>query len=598
MAVSDYEYVVEIYATQQFTEEPNTANISSDFYRISKSTVINVDQKIIYRITIFKKSAPTVPIENDVRLLSTGIFASWKDSVKDLVSVSGIRRISNKYFDITVTAKKSGYLTTPLINPQIELNGVWQNVVRRSTNTIPSLSFTKATKPPEEIPTTVTAPDFRVNGYTNIESENGPYVWHSCGKYWIRYWREGIKRVPGGPDFRKNPSYLEYTVQLKYYNKAGDPVSPVIRSFGKEQTKFRGAFIKDSPSQKAKEVLNQAKNCAKVTPGDGGGGVTPPGPDRSESVPKGTSLYNPYPHVVTRNYKEIAAWPSDQYDSGVKNLDQLGVMYTDPQLSNYVRVEGSTTEYQVDTKRSAIKNRWGFRFLYNPTTWNYSFGADSSGIDWGRGNPNNTILVAGTGTISLQLLIDRVADMNTIRHWDGNKRQGDTPGLPYYPKQLTVEQCAGILYRGTEYDLEYLFRVLNNNLSQNPMFGTAGRPTSATKGLETLSANLGYVTSLPFMLKFNDQLRYKVVLTGLSVNHDIFTKEMIPTRTVVNLQLERIPDFFYDGSDKDKAKRLSFDKETLLQGVYDSSVASRGYVGSSTVDTPKPLRRGGGMEPV
>jgi hypothetical protein len=173
--------------------------------------------------------------------------------------------------------------------------------------------------------------------------------------------------------------------------------------------------------------------------------------------------------------------------------------------------------------------------------------------------------------------------MNTVRHWDRNGRANPV-GLPYYPNTLTEEQCAGLLYRGTEYDLEYLFRVLNNNLSENPMFGTAGTATSATKGLETLSANLGYVTSLPFMLKFNDQLRYKVVLTGLSVNHDIFTKEMIPTRTVVNLQLERIPDFFFDQKG-DKEKRLRFDKETLLKGIYDSSAASK-YTGPARVQQP------------
>jgi hypothetical protein len=91
------------------------------------------------------------------------------------------------------------------------------------------------------------------------------------------------------------------------------------------------------------------------------------------------------------------------------------------------------------------------------------------------------------------------------------------------------------------------------------------------------------------MLKFNDQLRYKVVLTGLSVNHDIFTKEMIPTRTVVNLQLERIPDFFFNEKG-DAEKRLRFDKETLLKAVYDSSAASK-YTGPARVDPP---RRGTG----
>lgn len=585
MSASNYDYTLTVFASELFTEEPNVGDgFPNTYYAIPKSTVLNVDQKLVYRVTIFLKTAPTVPIQSDIRLLSTGVFATWKDSIKDFASVSGVRTINNRYFDFTVTATKKGNVPTPTIAPQIRLNGIWQDVSRRSTPVVPTISFTKAAKPPADIPTTVKAPDYKnSNGEVLPGSQTGPFEWNNCKKYWVRYWREGVTFVQGGTDSLRNPSYYKYSVYVKYFDKGGNPINPTSTYYGVEETRNAGFYKKNSPSQKALAVLNEAKNCARSS---GGNNTPPPNDDgsRSATVPKGTSLYNPYPHVVTRNYKEIAEWPSDQYDSKVKNLDQLGVLYTDPQLASYTKVEG-TNEYKVDSTRSAIKNQWGFRFLYNPTTWNYSFGADNSGIDWGRGNPNNTILVAGTGTISLQLLIDRVADMNTVRYWDRNGRANPV-GLPYYPVTLTEEQCAGLLYRGTEYDLEYLFRVLNNNLSENPMFGTAGTATSATKGLETLSANLGYVTSLPFMLKFNDQLRYKVVLTGLSVNHDIFTKEMIPTRTVVNLQLERIPDFFFDQKG-DKEKRLRFDKETLLKGIYDSSAASK-YTGPARVQQPLP----------
>ena len=597
MAVaSDYDYTLRVFATELFTEEPNTDALPNQYYAITKSSVLNVDQKVIYRVTIFLKSAPTVPLQSDIRLLTTGVYATWKDSIKEYASVDGVRTINNKYFDFTVKATKKGNVPPPTIAPQIRINGIWQNVSRRSTPVVPTISFTKAAKAPVDIPTTVNAPDYKdSNGMVLPGSQTGPFEWNNCKKYWVRYWREGVTFVQGGPDSLRDPSYYKYSVYVKYFDKNGDPISPTSTSYGVEETRNAGFYKKNSPSQRALAVLNAAKNCAGAS-NNNPNNTPPPAGERSEAVPKGTSLYNPYPHVVTRNYKEIAEWPSDQYDSKVKNLDQLGVLYTDPQLASYTKVEG-TNEYTVDPKRSAIKNQWGFRFLYNPTTWNYSFGQDNTGIDWGRGNPNNTILVAGTGTISLQLLIDRVADMNTVRHWDRNGRT-TAVGLPYYPTTLTEEQCAGLLYRGTEYDLEYLFRVLNNNLTENPMFGTAGTATSATKGLETLSANLGYVTSLPFMLKFNDQLRYKVVLTGLTVNHDIFTKEMIPTRTVVNLQLERIPDFFFDTTGKDKAKRLRFDKETLLEGIFDSSAASRGYVGPSRIDAPRSPRRTGGMEPI
>jgi hypothetical protein len=607
-APAEFFYTVQAYEINKVNKESDYAANVVDIKgaQFTKSKSVWIDSTVIYRVTVKYRATPTsTPITissegtnvsgyGDVlsRSLSTGAFATFKTSVDKIASVSGIRTINDVFYDFTITPKGISGTVDPKVNVQVRINGIWADVVTQ-VGTTPGSIFTKKNAAPQ-VPLIVKSPD-----EGSIFGADPEYEWDSCNKRWVRIWLSDVVQLdPVGDEIGRIAAKFEVFISVKYFDEFGFQKGPDkylttsgVKKHPKAVLKVKDLNITRGDKKagetgwtRAKAELQKAKNknCGSVpdntTPPDDG--------SRSAAVPKGTSLYNPYPHVVTRNYKEIAEWPSDQYDSKVKNLDQLGVMYTDPQLASYTKVEG-TNEYKVDTTRSAIKNQWGFRFLYNPTTWNYSFGADNSGIDWGRGNPNNTILVAGTGTISLQLLIDRVADMNTVRYWDRNGRTNPV-GLPYYPVTLTEEQCAGLLYRGTEYDLEYLFRVLNNNLSENPMFGTAGTATSATKGLETLSANLGYVTSLPFMLKFNDQLRYKVVLTGLSVNHDIFTKEMIPTRTVVNLQLERIPDFFFDQKG-DKEKRLRFDKETLLKGIYDSSAASK-YVGPSRIQ-PLPGRR-------
>ena len=608
-------YTVQAYEINKINKESDYAANVVDIKgaQFTKSKSVWIDSTVIYRVTVKYRATPTstpITISDEgtnvtgygsvlSRSLSTGAFATFKTDVAKIASVSGIRTINDKFYDFTITPKGITGNVDPKVNVQVRINGIWADVTTQ-VGTTPGSIFTKKNSAPQ-VPDNVKAQD---EGY--IMGIDPEYEWDSCNKRWVRIWLWDVVQVdPVGDEIGRIAAKFEVFISVKYFDEFGFQKGPDkylttsgVKKHPKAVNKVKDVNITRGDKKagetgwtRAKAELQKAKNkncgsdSTQETPPDDG--------SRSVEVPKGTSLFNPYPHVVTRNYKEIAEWPSNQYDSKVKNLDQLGVIYTDPQLASYTKVEG-TNEYRVDEKKSAIKNQWGFRFLYNPTTWNYSFGADNTGIDWGRGNPNNTILVAGTGTISLQLLIDRVADMNTVRHWDRNGRT-TAIGLPYYPTTLTEEQCAGLLYRGTEYDLEYLFRVLNNNLSENPMFGTAGTATSATKGLETLSANLGYVTSLPFMLKFNDQLRYKVVLTGLSVNHDIFTKEMIPTRTVVNLQLERIPDFFFDTTGKDKEKRLRFDKETLLQGIFDSSAASKGYVGPSRVQRPLPR---GGMEPV
>ncbi len=595
-------YTVQAYEINKINKESDYAANVVDIKgaQFTKSKSVWIDSTVIYRVTVKYRATPTstpITISSEgtnvtgygsvsSRSLSTGAFATFKTEVAEIASVSGIRTINNVFYDFTITPKGGSGTVAPKVNVQVRINGIWADVTTQ-VGTTPAAIFTKKNSAPQ-VPDSVKAQD---EGYI-MGADDREYEWDSCNKRWVRIWLWDVVQVPlVGDEIGRIAAKFEVFISVKYFDEFGFQIGPDkylttsgVKKHPKAVNKVKDFNITRGDKKagetgwtRAKAEFQKAKNknC-----GSSDSGTTPPDDgSRSVEVPKGTSLYNPYPHVVTRNYKEIAEWPSDQYNSKVKNLDQLGVLYTDPLLASYTKVEG-TNEYKIDTTRSPIKNQWGFRFLYNPTTWNYSFGADTTGIDWGRGNPNNTILTAGTGTISLQLLIDRVADMNTVRHWDRNGRANDV-GLPHYPTVLTEEQCAGLLYRGTEYDLEYLFRVLNNNLAENPMFGTAGTATSATKGLQTLSANLGYVTSLPFMLKFNDQLRYKVVLQGLSVNHDIFTKEMIPTRTVVNLQLERIPDFFFN-EEGDSDRRLSFDKETLLKGIYDSSAASK-YVGRSRI---------------
>ena len=218
----------------------------------------------------------------------------------------------------------------------------------------------------------------------------------------------------------------------------------------------------------------------------------------------------------------------------------LGMFYQDPDSNTIApddkgslnsAASGSDTALQA--KLSA--NLYGFRFLFNPTTFGYGANVNNS-VDWSIPNTNNAVVV-GTGIggqISLGILLDRVADMYTMK----NKRPSDVMGPPHYPYDLTPEQCENILRRGTEYDLEYLFRVVNGKPAATTMLGYNG---STNFKLE--SSNLGYIAGTPFIFKVHDALRFRVMLTTLQVSHDIFTKNMVPIRTYVQIGLERLPDF-------------------------------------------------------
>jgi hypothetical protein len=158
-------------------------------------------------------------------------------------------------------------------------------------------------------------------------------------------------------------------------------------------------------------------------------------------------------------------------------------------------------------------------------------------VDWTRPNENGAVLIADGigGTISVNILLDRVADMATMKQW---KKNGGGPfASPSYPVLMDAEQCAGILHRGTEYDLEYLFRVVNGNPQKVILMGE-----SPKDGLELLSANMGYMTQIPFIFKISERQRYKVILESINIEHSMFTRDMIPIRTVVQIGLQRLPD--------------------------------------------------------
>jgi len=544
MTVSNYDYTLTVFASEQYTEEPNVGDgFPNTYYAITKDSVLNVDQKVIFRVTIFLKSAPTVPISSEIRLPSDGVFASWKTKVAGYASVSSIRTINNKYFDFTVTATKNGNLV-PTITPQIRINGVWQNVARRSTPKVPTITFTKAAKAPVDVPTTVTAPDYK-NSFGDVlpGSQAGPYEWNNCEQYWVRYWREGVKFVQGGPDSLKNPSYYEYNVQVKFYNRGGDPKNPTVRNFGKEQTRNGGFYKKNSPSQQALAILNQAKNCAKPVPPAGAG--NPPPKPTPERVVKANN-FNPYPHISTRHFAG-RIWDDAPADEEINVYDQLATFYVDPEIVDLPDVKQNA----LLGGKSAILNRfWGFRFLFNPQYISYNLSSNTT-VDWTRPNENNAALVASGigGSFTVNILLDRVADMATMKQWQktGQIDQG------IYPVDMDREQCAGILHRGTEYDLEYLYRVINGNPQKVILMGNDPKD-----GLELFSANMGYLTQLPFIFKVSDKMRFKVIMQNISVEHSMFTREMVPIRTVVQIQLERLPDLESgDFSKFDKAERLN-----------------------------------------
>jgi hypothetical protein len=564
-APAGYKYSIDAYELNKYsTDKESFPSIYG--VKFNKSKTVMVDSQVIYRVTVYKNSTiiqdggTTVPVEGVVksRVLSTGPYATFKEKVKSICDVKGIRTIEDKYYDFTLVPKGINGTVSPLFTVQVEINGIWADVTTVFGEKTPSSIFSKKETPPG-VPTNVSATDAGL-----AFGQNPEYEW--CGKTrtWARRWLSKAEQLNRTADEVKKglgPKW-EVTISVKYFDEIGGLKKEDFLGGGRE---INYNFNKpNSKWQKAKKLLAETKNC-NLTSGGGGGGGGGNSTPTPESVKKAAD-FNPYPHISTRHFSARVTGEDISYENA-NVYDQLASFYVDPEIVDLP----DKKQNELPGGKSAQLNRfWGFRFLFNPSYFSYNMSSNNQ-VDWTRPNENNAALVASGigGTISVNILIDRVADMATMKQW--KKNGGGSLPQGNYPVSMDAEQCAGILHRGTEYDLEYLFRVLNGNPQKVILMGE-----SPKDGLELLSANMGYITQLPFIFKISERQRYKVIMQSINVSHEMFTRDMIPIRTVVQINLERLPDLVSGDFKKFKQAELINKVTQVIPGPSASDiVASR-----------------------
>jgi hypothetical protein len=104
----------------------------------------------------------------------------------------------------------------------------------------------------------------------------------------------------------------------------------------------------------------------------------------------------------------------------------------------------------------------------------------------------------------------------------------------FYGRRLSKEEREGLLYRGTEYDIEFLYRVLNGD----PIAGTFLLDQTNYKGV---TSDFGYTTATPCWLHLNNNMRYFGSVASLSVSHALFTENMVPMLSIVQISFSRYP---------------------------------------------------------
>jgi hypothetical protein len=177
---------------------------------------------------------------------------------------------------------------------------------------------------------------------------------------------------------------------------------------------------------------------------------------------------------------------------------------------------------------------YGFRFHYNPSQISMSVAMNP--------DVNPAMVMAGQttalpmgltnmGSIGITLYLNRIEDMGYIE----KKGSGYALSVPpdildglYDGRRPNQAEMEGIANRGTEYDLEFLFRTI------------MGRPFPTN--LRGMTADLGLIWGTPTQLWLSRRMRYRGRVSGISWSHRSFNRFMVPMWTEVSLQFSRYPD--------------------------------------------------------
>jgi len=352
----------------------------------------------------------------------------------------------------------------------------------------------------------------------------------------VNKWYVGIKvtTVPG-----KGTTYTAL-----YWNpgSSGKQITNLTKIVGKDKTGLAAA------NDILIDAVNGQKNTSTKSPALGQG--TAPKVTSVASPNEDKARFNPVSHITTRSYSrglKIEVLKRDPIPYSA-NSDLPGSISQQFQKTNvdpsaYVGklgriIQDPNTATLVNIKDP--KSLWGFRYTYNPTTIQYSVQGNTS-VDWTLGSNDPAALLAGNIQVTFQLYLNRIADMTQLRT---NFNKGYVPAL-------NATEIAGLLTRGTEYDLEFLYRVCNGDpddaLGKNPLLSYNG-----------VSADIGILKTVPVWLYINDNMKLFGSITNMNVNHAMFTLDMIPILTTVDITFTRYPAIFnVASSGKDDATGIA-----------------------------------------
>jgi len=177
--------------------------------------------------------------------------------------------------------------------------------------------------------------------------------------------------------------------------------------------------------------------------------------------------------------------------------------------------------------------RYGFQFLYNPGNISMTYGGVpdvdpsmmSSGTeDYGLINPS-----VFQSSISFEILLNRMFDMSYINK-DGSLNSEESVDKLWPQNRPDAATLKRIRNRGTMYDVEFLLQTM---FSYEPIRSQLRGKTS----------DIGFLGAFPVELHLGNKLRYVAIIDNITVNHVIFTDDMVPMFSTVSISAKRVPDY-------------------------------------------------------
>jgi hypothetical protein len=223
-------------------------------------------------------------------------------------------------------------------------------------------------------------------------------------------------------------------------------------------------------------------------------------------------------------------------------VEDINAVADDGTVTTFGAVADAKNKKTGEALANTALNNYGFQFLWNPTTISSSVMRNME-ITPSHADRLKSVAGAfpGQETVSFNIVLDRVNDFACLK--GAVAQRGDltnaslsryyNTGYPGSTKISIGQKITDLQKRGTMADLEYLFKAINGGSSSEGEWSTL---------LNKKTANIGFLmpTLLGLVLgpDVTESLSYVGWLTGITMQHEMFTQDMIPLRTTVSLNME------------------------------------------------------------